>query len=156
MKPEQIRIYIAVAENAIKRAFPAFAYGGLLREQNRWGVLCALLFLCASSHAAEIDLATEPPVVLAMLREAISLEQFNKDPAKMRRAVMLYCQASRFGSLEAQYRFGLLYLSGRGVRQNTAIATTLFSQAAQQGYAKAMDALEIVRLRPLELPPCLS
>lgn len=127
-----------------------------LRAARAW--ICAAMLLCvAPCHAvADVDLAAEPPVVLELLNEAMTLELYSDDPNKMQRAVMLYCKASRFGSLEAQYRFGMLYLSGKGVPRNIAYATTLFSQAAQQGYAQAMLALDVVSLRPLELPPCLS
>ena len=117
----------------------------------------ALLFALWVSpcHAQDVDLAAEPPVVLALLNEAMSLERSTDDPDKMQRAVMLYCKASRYGSLEAQYRFGLLYLSGKGIQKNPDFAATLFSQASQQGYYKAMDMLETVKLRILELPSCL-
>jgi TPR repeat protein len=93
--------------------------------------------------------------VVAMLDEAITLEQEIKDPERAGRVVMLYCTASRLGSLEAQYRFGLFYLRGSGVPRNVAFAANLFSLAAQQGHAKAMDMLEKVNLRNIDLPACM-
>jgi TPR repeat protein len=90
-----------------------------------------------------------------MLDEAITLESGIKNPDMAGRVAMLYCSASRLGSLEAQYRFGLFYLRGSGVRRNVVFAANLFSLAAQQGHAKAMDMLEKVKLRNIELPACM-
>lgn len=120
-------------------------------------VCAALLVVCwpLSGHAIEDGLAAEPPQVRALLNEAMTLERSTNDTDKIRRAATLYCKASRLGSIEAQYRLGLLYLYGRGVPKNIDFASALFSQAAQQGHAKALNMLEAVRLRSLKLPPCL-
>jgi hypothetical protein len=125
---------------------------------NKWMWICAVLFLALSpliSHAQDTVLATEPPQVRALLNEAMALERSASNFAEIRRAATLYCKASRLGSIEAQYRLGLLYLYGRGVPKNIDFASSLFSQAAQQGHAKALNMLEAVRLRSLKLPPCL-
>lgn len=125
---------------------------------NKWMWICAVLFFVLSpliSHAQDIVLATEPPQVRALLSEAMALERSASNFAEIRRAATLYCKASRLGSIEAQYRLGLLYLYGRGVPKNIDFASSLFSQAAQQGHAKALNMLEAVRLRSLKLPPCL-
>jgi len=125
---------------------------------NKWMWICAVLSLALFpliSHAQDTGLATEPPQVRALLNEAMVLELSTSNPGKIRRAAMLYCKASKLGSIEAQYRLGLLYLYGRGVPRNIDFASSLFSQAAQQGHAKALNMLEAVRLRSLKLPPCL-
>jgi TPR repeat protein len=126
---------------------------------NKWvlSACAALLFALfpLTNHAQDIGLATEAPQVRALLNEAMMLERSINNPAKIRRAASLYCKASRLGSTEAQYRLGLLYLSGKGVPKNRDFASVLFSQAAQQGHARALDMLEAIRLRTLKLPPCL-
>lgn len=124
---------------------------------KKWVWACAVLLFAMwalPGNAKNIDLAAEPPQVRALLNEAMELE-LSGNPAKIRRAATLYCKASRHGSIEAQYRLGMLYLSGRGVPKNRDFASALFSQAAQQGHARALDMLEGVRLRTLKLPPCL-
>lgn len=125
---------------------------------NRRMWKCALLIFCLwplPGYAVEDGLATEAPRVQALLSEAMALERHTNNPDKIRRAATLYCKASRLGSIEAQYRLGLLYYYGRGVSKNVDFATTLFSQAAQQGHAKALSMLETSRLRSLKFPPCL-
>ena len=125
---------------------------------NKWLCACAVVWFALSpltSHAQDIVLTVEAPQVRALLNEAMMLERSANDPAKIRRAASLYCKASRLGSTEAQYRLGLLYLAGKGVPKNHDFASVLFSQAAQQGHARALDMLEGMRLRTLKLPPCL-
>ncbi|NVJ99203.1 MAG: SEL1-like repeat protein [Alphaproteobacteria bacterium] len=41
------------------------------------------------------------------------------------------------GNAEAQYRLGLMYRDGRGVRQNEKKARSYFARAAEQGHADA-------------------
>lgn len=124
-----------------------------------WLLLLAVCYAlpCQAQTLNELmnEMVDEPPQVLAQLYEAMQLEQAQHNPDKIKRAITLYCSASRAGSLEAQYRFGLLYLAGNAVPKNLAVAATLFSQASQQGHLKAMNMLENVQLRKLELPACL-
>lgn len=128
---------------------------------KRWVWLCAalLIALCPLPGQAkdkDADLAAEPPLVRALLNEAATLESSTNNPGKIRRAAMLYCKASRYGSLEAQYRLGILYFEGKGVPRDLDYASVLFSQAAQQGHYQALVMLdEAVKLRTLKLPPCL-
>ena len=120
-----------------------------------WACIALLSALCSlPCQAKGDDLADEPPKVRAMLNEAVELELAGRDYGE-KRAASLYCKASRLGSLDAQYRLGMLYLSGRGVPKNPDFASVLFSQAAQQGYSKAADMLEVVRLHTLKLPSCI-
>jgi hypothetical protein len=142
-------------EIAGERVPRVFCY---LVEWNKWMWICAVLsivLLPLISHAQDTVWAAEPPQVRALLNEAMALERSASNVAQIRRAATLYCKASRLGSIEAQYRLGLLYLYGRGVPRNIDFASSLFSQAAQQGHAKALNMLEAVRLRSLKLPPCL-
>ncbi|WP_115227668.1 transglycosylase SLT domain-containing protein [Iodobacter fluviatilis] len=70
-------------------------------------------------------------------------------------AAVLYCAAARKGSVEAQYRLGMLYAFGEGVPENRKMASTLFSSAAEQGHVRAHAMLETIRLGASVLPPCI-
>lgn len=59
------------------------------------------------------------------------------------------------GSIEAQYRLGMLYAFGRGVPESRDMAASLFSVAAAQGHAEAQNMLETIRLSSTLLPPCV-
>ena len=126
------------------------------------GWACAILVFAlwpALCHAEEDDLsnlAAEPPQVRALLKKAVTLELAVHNSYEMWNAAALYCEASRLGSTEAQYRLGMLYAFGRGVPENRAYAAALFSQAAHQGHAQARDMLETVQLRTSELPGCMN
>lgn len=128
----------------------------------KWIWACAALILSLwpiLSHAEEddfSDLAADPPQVRALLAKAVTLELAVRNSDEMWNAAVLYCEASRHGSIEAQYRLGMLYAFGRGVPENRAFAAALFSQAAHQGHAQALDMLETVQIRTSELPACMN
>ena len=71
-------------------------------------------------------------------------------------AAVLYCEAARSGSLEGQYRLGMLYAFGQGVPESRSLAATLFSLAASQGHAQADEMLESIELTSVELPACVT
>lgn len=71
-------------------------------------------------------------------------------------AAVLYCEASKLGSTEAQYRLGMLYAFGKGVPENRTFAASLFSIASQQGHRKAFEMLETVNFKSQELPACIT
>ncbi|MDD2916200.1 MAG: transglycosylase SLT domain-containing protein [Gallionella sp.] len=125
-----------------------------------WACTVLAFALCPALVQAEQDdlseLAAEPPQVLALLKKAVTLELAVRNSHEMWNAAVLYCEASRLGSIEAQYRLGMLYAFGRGVPENRAFAAALFSQAAHQGHAQARDMLETVQLRTSELPGCVE
>lgn len=160
MKPENIQPFgfrlMTVADSFLSFfCCAATCSAGLC---NKWILACAIVMFALfpfAAHADETGLDVEAPQVRALLSEAMILERTINNPSKIRRAASLYCKASRLGSIEAQYRLGLFYLSGKGVQENRDFASVLFSQAAQQGHAQALDMLEGMRLRTLKLPPCL-
>lgn len=129
---------------------------------KKWGWAYATLMFALwplPNHAEEEYLSVltdEPPHVRTLLEKAMKIELSSSNSNKMWRAATLYCEASRFGSIEAQYRLGMLYTFGRGVPENRVFAAALFSQAAQQGHAQAVDMLEAVPLRTSELPACMT
>jgi len=55
-----------------------------------------------------------------------------------------YRSKAKQGGANARFMLGLFYLEGRGVRQNTARATSLFKQAAKQGQAQAQFSLGLM------------
>lgn len=71
-------------------------------------------------------------------------------------AAVLYCKASRQGSIEAQYRLAVLYAFGKGVPKNRAYAATLLSIASRQGHYKAFNMLEVINFSAETLPPCIE
>jgi len=55
-----------------------------------------------------------------------------------------YLTAAKQGDANARFTLGLFYLEGRGVRQSTSRATSLFKQAAKQGQAQAQFSLGLM------------
>lgn len=131
--------------------------------ERKWLLACAALifiFWTLFSYAQEDDdlpdLATEPPQVRLIMVHAVRQELSVEDSDGMWQAAKLYCDASRLGSTEAQFRLGVLYSFGRGVPENLAFAAALFSLASQQGHAKAQDMLETLQMSTSELPTCMT
>lgn len=122
---------------------------------------------CASilAVAANITLAEpvvnaqeklEPPKIQAMLIAAKNYEKYFGNPDAEWQAAVKYCEASRLGSIEAQYRLGMLYRFGKGVPASQAFAGALFSLASSQGHTEALRMLDTTNLASSELPPCLT
>lgn len=107
----------------------------------------------AGNHAIKID---EPPKIQALLSAAKNHEKTLNKPEAAWQAAVNYCEASRLGSIEAQYRLGMLYKFGKGVAANQAFAAALFSLASSQGHAEALGMLDTVSLTSSELPPCVT
>src|SRR4051812_2939799 len=112
------------------------------------GGLTAFLLLIASAVQAEFssdDLAAfsnEPPRIRSLLERAVTYERSRDELDGEWQAAKLYCEASRLGSAEAQYRLGMLYAFGKGVPENRALGASLFSLAAAQGHFYAQKMLE--------------
>jgi TPR repeat protein len=51
--------------------------------------------------------------------------------------------AAEQGNAEAQYRLGVMYAKGRGVKKDRSAALRWYRRSAGQGYGKAKEALEI-------------
>lgn len=114
-----------------------------------------------SSHAPTPAAVIEdaPPALRTLLRQASALESV-PDPIsttdKLWQAAVLYCQASRWGSAEGQYRLGMLYAFGQGVPENRAHAASLFSLAASLGHAQASQMLDSIGVTSVALPACVN
>ena len=100
-------------------------------------------------------LADEPPAVRKMLMKANELEQSTSLSDGPWQAAVLYCEASRLGSIEGQFRLGVLYAFGIGVPRNRQLAASLFSQAAWQGHEEAGKMLDSIQLSSAEMPACV-
>lgn len=104
------------------------------------------------------ELATfdnEPSLIRDILVRAVLAERNEQDIEGDWKAAKLYCQASKYGSAEGQFRLGMLYAAGQGVPKNRDWAAALFTIASMQGHWEAQKLLETVHLSTTELPPCL-
>lgn len=101
------------------------------------------------------SLAHEPAAVSSLMAQAQSLERSTDDLDGPWQAATRYCEASRLGSTEAQYRLGMLFAFGRGVPESREIAASLFSLAASQGHAQAQNMLETIHITSTLLPNCV-
>ncbi len=121
----------------------------------RPGAAVATLLLCATVHGLQAQ-AQEAPMLQGMLDQASALEADASVPDGAWQAAALYCRSARFGSIEGQYRLGMLYAFGQGVPASRAWAAALFSLAATQGHAQAGQMLDSIELSGLELPACVN
>lgn len=148
-KPEPTSgLYRGMRFNTIKK-LPAVRLACVLCLANvPTGAALAQAITYAPPSAAVIEDA--PPAVRKALQEASALES-EPDSAntthKLWQAAVLYCQASRWGSAEGQYRLGMLYAFGQGVPANPAFAASLFSVAAALGHAQAHQMLDTLEMK---------
>ena len=119
-----------------------------------------LLLLPVSAYATAMAVAVvaedEPARVRELLLLAAQNEESATDPEKTWQAAATYCEAARLGSIEAQYRLGMMYAFGRGVPASKPLAAALFSLAGNQGHAESQNMLESINLTSTELPPCVT
>jgi len=100
--------------------------------------------------------AIEAPRVRAMLEQASAAEAGRGQSVSLVRAAMLYCEAAGYGSAEAQYRLGKMFLAGQGLPRNIPVAATLFSIAAGNGHRGAQAMLLVTGVQAEQLPKCLT
>ncbi|HUY01882.1 MAG TPA: transglycosylase SLT domain-containing protein [Rhodocyclaceae bacterium] len=100
--------------------------------------------------------ALEAPRVRAMLEQASAAQAGRGQSVSPVRAAMLYCEAAGYGSAEAQYRLGKMYLAGQGLPRNIPVAATLFSIAAGNGHRGAQAMLLVTGVQAERLPKCLT
>ncbi len=109
----------------------------------------------ALSVSEQLVMGEGGPKLDALMIKAANYESKSESHDNYWQAAAIYCEASKLGSIEAQYRLGMLYAFGKGVPENRAFAASLFSLASRQGHAKAFDMLETVHFKSQELPPCV-
>lgn len=99
--------------------------------------------------------ANEPPQIRELLEKAVESERSQQNWQGEWKAAGLYCEASRMGSAEAQFRLGMLYAFGRGVPKDRGLGASLFSVAASQGHFEAQKMLETINYTTTQLPRCV-
>jgi soluble lytic murein transglycosylase-like protein len=129
------------------------------RTTSFWLFLAAM-FLAPITHAelSEIEqsiIAGESGAVRPLLERALKIEKNRYKVDGDWQAAVAYCEASRLGSAEAQYRLGMLYAFGKGVPQDRALAASLFSLASSQGHLEAQNMLETIQISTTQLPQCV-
>lgn len=150
-------------------AIPPF---GLKMFRSRCGswvfgvALMALWFIAPTYGAARAQgaqpveeaaiFALESPYVKTLLEHASAAESGRTQPRNLMRAAQFYCEAASFGSLEAQYRLGRMYLDGRGLPRSLAIAATLLGIAARSGHEGAGLMLPLAGVHEEALPQCMN
>lgn len=119
-----------------------------------------LMTLSATALSKELDYLNrfehEPPLIKALLIEAVELENNQREDYATWEAAKLYCEASRYGSSEAIYRLGMLYAFGRGVPENKNFAANLFGIASRHGHFEAQKMLETIEIRNQSTPACVK
>ena len=129
------------------------------RKTIRILLYCSMFFFMASA-AASVSGSSEAseggPKLNALLLKAANYEASAENHDDYWQAAVIYCEASRLGSTEAQYRLGMLYAFGKGVPENRAFAASLFSMASHQGHRKAFDMLETINFTSQQLPACVT
>lgn len=128
-------------------------------------VACAACLQAGAAGAQGTPAHAEPPAVQALLDRGQHLEaQEDAEDAAQEgpgdagpawHAASLYCEAARMGSVEAQYRLGMMYAFGRGVPASRALGAALFSQAGMQGHEAAARMLETIQMESAQLPACV-
>lgn len=88
----------------------------------------------ADSIPGRSSYVEEAPAIRSLLVRAAKYEAGCDNAENAWEAAVSYCEASRLGSTQAQYRLGMLYAFGKGVPANRALAAALFSLASHQGY----------------------
>ena len=109
----------------------------------------------ASSVVPMAVLNNEPPAVRRLIEEANVLEAGVDNEESEWQAARRYCEASRLGSTEGQYRLGMLYAFGKGVPADRKLAASLFSMASSQGHLEANKMLDTIQMSSNELPACV-
>jgi hypothetical protein len=86
---------------------------------------------------------------------ALHLEHGEGIEKNLRQALGLYCEAGALGEPKAYLNLGWMYLNGRGVQRNDAIASAWLHKAAQAGVTEANNLLRLIGSpAPGRLPNC--
>ena len=109
-----------------------------------------------NTMADQNESANQHGVVIANLLSNATAQENKNTSNSYWQAAKLYCEASRLGVIEAQYRLGVLYAFGKGVPKNREYAATLFSIASKQGHQEAADMLDTIHYSSELLPPCIT
>lgn len=131
-----------------------------IQRLNKLLLITVCMLVSLACYAEPIDddqqiIAHEPPAIRPMLERGLALEKNTFALDSQWQAATAYCEASRLGSAEAQYRLGMLYAFGKGVPEDRALAASMFSLASSQGNYAAQNMLETIQISTTRLPPCV-
>ena len=104
------------------------------------------------------------PRVKLMLEQAMAAETGRGQKRDLQHASALYCEAASYGSLEAEYRLGRIFLNDHDIPipgsssalDKLQIAATLFRNAAGNGHEGAQAMMLITGEQIERLPECLT
>jgi len=119
-----------------------------------YGTLPAQGVTAQEKEAAIISL--EAPRVQTILKLAMAAENGRGQSRNLKQAASLYCEAAGYGSLEAQYRLGKMFLAESANPDNIRIAATLFRIAANGGHEGAQSMILETKEQAEQLPDCLA
>jgi hypothetical protein len=91
----------------------------------------------------------------SLVAQGIAFEHGEGVQKDLRRAAALYCEAARDFDAEAQYRLGFMYLNGRGVERDDAVAYAILARAAAAGHEGAAKLLRFAGTRRGAIPECM-
>ena len=101
-------------------------------------IFTALVTTTQASSDSPLQLKAESGDITAQRQLAEHLEHNDKNTQQ---AIHWYCKAALQKDIQSQQALGWMYMNGRGVKQNDAIAFDWFNRAAQQGDAYAQKML---------------
>jgi len=142
---------------ALRCLRPFRASPGLLPSGWRAIAIAMTWVLAPMAVAQPLPAANDDtPAQLAALRaEAAAYEYGEGVPKDTLLAYELYCRAAKKGDAEAQYDIGWMYLNGRGIGRDDALAARFFEMAAAQGHAQSRALLAHAGTPAAELPECM-
>ncbi len=129
-----------------------------MRRWVHWSMVVLAWAFSSIAFATDenlLDLEADPPQIALVLPSGQESEIAWRNNHDIWQAAVLYCEASRLGSVEALYRLGMLYAFGRGVPQRRDVAASLFSMAANEGHMEAKTMLETIPLQKFDIPQCV-
>lgn len=119
-------------------------------------ITICIWLISSQAIAYENELTTPHDFAIERLLKNAESQERKSTADSYWQAAKLYCEGSRLGAIEAQYRLGVLYAFGKGVPKNREYAATLFAIASQQGHQEATAMLETIRYTSDNLPPCIT
>lgn len=140
--------------SAVRSARALMCLAGFVLLGFHLGSGLAQAGLLAPTPAAVLD--AEPPALRKLLEQGNALEASEVSSDGTWQAAVHYCKAAGLGSIEGQYRLGMLYAFGQGVPQSRALAAALFSLSAAKGHPHASQMLESIQFTSATLPPCVT
>ena len=118
---------------------------------------CAAIISILGGRAAYAQVTLSASAAQALVVSAVQYEHAEGVPRDLQKAAALYCEAAKFGNVDAQFSLGWMYANGRGVVHSDAVAAKLFALAAKQGHAAATGMLQYApAVNVAEMPVCMQ